>query len=77
MDGGSFFDWPVKRWNRNALIFGLGFGLTDNWVAFDEVTNPYNVAIGAGRWFALETRSDVILTSAIRQRDKFQERSCF
>jgi hypothetical protein len=45
----GFFDWPVKRWNRNALVFGLGFGLTDNWVSFDERTNPYNVAIGAGR----------------------------
>jgi hypothetical protein len=45
----GFFDWPLKRWGRNALIFGLGFGLADNWVAFDEATNPYNVAIGAGR----------------------------
>jgi hypothetical protein len=45
----GFFSWPVKRWHRNALNVDLEFGLTDNWVAFDEVTNPYNVAIGAGR----------------------------
>jgi hypothetical protein len=45
----GFFSWPVKRWQRNALNVDLEFGLADNWVAFDEVTNPYNVAIGAGR----------------------------
>lgn len=45
----GFFGWPVKRWGRSTLNVDLGFGLADNWVAFDEVENPYNVAIGAGR----------------------------
>jgi len=45
----GFFSWPIKRWHRNALNLDLEFGLADNWVAFDEVTNPQNVAIGAGR----------------------------
>ena len=45
----GFFSWPVKRWSRNSLNFDLEFGLADNWVGFDPVTNPDNVAIGAGR----------------------------
>ncbi len=39
----------MKRWGRTSLNFDLGFGLADNRVAFDEETNPYNVAIGVGR----------------------------
>lgn len=45
----GFFGWPVVRWGETSLNIDLGFGLADNWVSFDELENPYNVAIGAAR----------------------------
>ena len=62
----GFFDWPVKRWGRRVLNVELGFGLTDNWVGFDEVTNPYNVAIGAGRSVYIDIGANVELPLARR-----------
>ena len=62
----GFFSWPVKRWGRTSLNFDLGFGLADNWVAFDEETNPYNVTIGAGRSVYIDVGLDVEFNEGYR-----------
>lgn len=45
----GFFVWPLLRGHKWDFNFDLAFGLTDNWVAYDPVNNPNNIAIGAGR----------------------------
>ena len=43
----GFWGSPLKRYRRGALNFGLSLGLGWNWEPFDEITNPWNVAIGS------------------------------
>lgn len=54
----GFFIWPVKRWPKPYWTVEAGFGLTDNWVAHDPKTNPFNVAIGAGRSVYIDVASN-------------------
>ena len=50
----GFFDWPFHRSSRWQLSFGLGFGLTTDWEAYDAVNNPKNMALGLGRSVHIE-----------------------
>ncbi len=45
----GFYKAPFHRWNRSALMFQVGFGLTYNWRPYDKDDNPFNVAIGSYR----------------------------
>ena len=50
----GFFEWPVARKNKWTFNLGLAFGLTNNWKAYDPVSNPNNVAMGLGRSVHIE-----------------------
>jgi len=43
----GFWGYPLRRYKRGTLNFGLSLGLGWNWVPFDEENNPWNVAIGS------------------------------
>jgi hypothetical protein len=60
----GFFVWPVHRWSSGSFNVELAFGLTDNWVSFDPVENPYNVAIGAARSVHIDVGANVELPLA-------------
>ena len=45
----GFFDWPFIRFKHSAISAEFGFGIAYDWEEFDPDTNPYNLAIGAGR----------------------------
>ncbi len=45
----GFYRAPFHRWQRSALMFNLGFGLTYNWRPYHADDNPFNVAIGSHR----------------------------
>ena len=47
----GFINAPIIRYNRFALNYELGFGVTFNWKSFNPISNRYNVAIGAGEAF--------------------------
>ena len=47
----GFINAPIFRYNRFALNYELGFGITFNWKSFNPISNKYNVAIGAGEAF--------------------------
>jgi hypothetical protein len=47
----GFINAPIFRYNRFALNYELGFGVTFNWKSFNPISNKYNVAIGAGEAF--------------------------
>jgi len=43
----GFLGIPLKRTEKVAFGYELGFGLTYNWKAYDPYRNPFNVAIGS------------------------------
>lgn len=45
----GFYKAPFQRWNRSALMYQVGFGLTYNWRPYDQNDNPFNIAIGSYR----------------------------
>jgi hypothetical protein len=45
----GFYNAPFHRWERSALMFNIGFGLTYNWRPYNQEDNPFNIAIGSYR----------------------------
>lgn len=45
----GFYNAPFHRWQRSALMYRIGFGLTYNWRPYHRDDNPFNVAIGSYR----------------------------
>ena len=52
----GYFGWPLTRSRdgRWQIDFQLAFGFTNDWVSYDPVDNPKNVAIGLGRSVHIE-----------------------
>ena len=42
----GFLGIPIKRWKKVELYSEFQFGVAFNWIHFDSVTNPNNIAIG-------------------------------
>lgn len=57
----GFLGWPLTRWGKNTLSIDMGFGMTDNWLGFDEVYNPYNVAIATNRSIYIDVGATVTM----------------
>jgi hypothetical protein len=55
----GFINAPIYRYNRFALNYEFGFGITFNWKSFNPLTNKYNVAIGAGEAFMSDAGMNV------------------
>ncbi len=45
----AFINAPFVRFKKWSINYEVGFGLTYNWVPFDQETNPYQYAIGSKR----------------------------
>ncbi len=62
----GFYDWPLARSNRWTFKFGMAFGFTNNWEAYDPVNNPQNIAMGLGRSVHIEGGPNVEFRMADR-----------
>lgn len=43
----GFINAPFVRFNRWSINYEVGFGLTYNWNPYDQISNPYQYAIGS------------------------------
>ena len=50
----GFFRGPYKRFDKVALNYTVGLGLTYNWKPYNPVTNPWNVVIGSKQTVYIE-----------------------
>jgi len=55
----GFFRGPFKRFNKVALNYTVGLGLTYNWKPYDPVTNPWNTVIGSKETVYIEFGTNV------------------
>lgn len=45
----GFCSFPLRRWNKLALIYDLEVGYSFNWEPYHNPDNPYNIAMGSKR----------------------------
>jgi hypothetical protein len=55
----GFFSAPFVRYKKLSFNYELGLGLTFNWNNFNPVSNPNNIAIGAGRSAYIEAAANL------------------
>lgn len=50
----GFLNGPVVRWKKASINYNTGIGMLLGWIPYDDITNPYQIAIGAKRSVILD-----------------------
>jgi hypothetical protein len=43
----TFYNGPIKRWNKLSFNYQTAIGFLFGWQPYDEISNPYQIAIGS------------------------------